>query len=89
MLAVAGKSADYVRFARRLREAREEAGLAQAQAARLGRGQSYVSKSESGGASRRRDRVEGVREALRRAAVLLHGLNAVRRERPCRAPRRA
>ena len=57
MFAVAGKSADYVRFARRLREAREEAGLSQAQAARrLGRGQSYVSKSESG--ARRVDVIE-------------------------------
>lgn len=56
-LLVAGKTAEYAAFARRLREAREEAGLSQEQAARrLGRGQSFVSKCESG--ERRVDVVE-------------------------------
>ena len=52
-----GKSAEYASFIRRLRAAREEAGLSQEQAARLlGRGQSFVSKCESG--QRRVDVVE-------------------------------
>lgn len=54
---VAGKSAEYLSFVRRLREARERAGLSQEHAARrLGRGQSFVSKCESG--ERRVDVVE-------------------------------
>ncbi len=55
--AVAGKSGEYAAFVRRLRGAREQAGLSQEEAARrLGRGQSFVSKCESG--ERRVDVVE-------------------------------
>jgi transcriptional regulator with XRE-family HTH domain len=56
-LLVAGKSVEYASFVRRLREARERSGLSQEEAARrLGRGQSFVSKCESG--ERRVDIVE-------------------------------
>jgi transcriptional regulator with XRE-family HTH domain len=55
------KNADYIRnykgFLRRLRQAREDAGLLQADVARkLGKPQSFVSKCESG--ERRTDVVE-------------------------------
>jgi transcriptional regulator with XRE-family HTH domain len=54
---VANRSTEYVRFRRRLRSAREQAGLSQAEAARrLGKGQAYVWKSEVG--ERRVDAVE-------------------------------
>ncbi len=54
---VAGKSVEYASFLRRLRRAREHAGLSQNEAARrLGRGQSFISKCESG--DRRVDIVE-------------------------------
>lgn len=51
------QSAEYARFRRRLRQARERAGLTQAETARrLKRGQAYVWKSEVG--ERRVDAVE-------------------------------
>lgn len=54
---MAQRSTEYVRFRRRLRLAREQAGLSQAEAARrLGKGQAYVWKSEVG--ERRVDAVE-------------------------------
>jgi hypothetical protein len=54
---VARRSPEYTRFLRRLRLAREEAGLSQAETARrLGKGQAYVWKSEVG--ERRVDAVE-------------------------------
>lgn len=54
---MARRSAEYGAFLRRLREARERAGLSQAETARrLGKPQSYVSKCESG--ERRVDVVE-------------------------------
>ncbi len=54
---MARRDVDYARFLRRLRAARERAGLSQAEAARrLGKGQSYVWKSEVG--ERRVDAVE-------------------------------
>ena len=55
-------SAEYHAFLQRLQQARNEAGLTQEQvAARLGRPQSYVSKSESG--ERRVDIIELARFA--------------------------
>jgi len=54
---VARRTAEYARFLRRLRLAREQAGLSQAETARrLGKGQAYVWKSEVG--ERRVDAVE-------------------------------
>ncbi len=54
---MARRTAEYSRFLRRLRLAREQAGLTQAETARrLGRGQAYVWKSEVG--ERRVDAVE-------------------------------
>jgi len=54
---VASRSVEYTRFLRRLRLARERAGLSQAETARrLGKGQAYVWKSEVG--ERRVDAVE-------------------------------
>jgi len=54
---VARNSADYASFLRRLRRAREDAGLSQTEVARrLGKPQSYVSKCESG--ERRVDVIE-------------------------------
>lgn len=54
---MARRSAEYAAFLRRLREARERAGLTQVEAARrLGKPQSFVSKCESG--ERRVDVVE-------------------------------
>ncbi len=54
---MASASAEYTRFLRRLRLARERAGLSQAETARrLGKGQAYVWKSEVG--ERRVDAVE-------------------------------
>jgi len=54
---MARRSADYTRFLRRLRLARENAGLTQAEAARrLGKRQAYVWKSEVG--ERRVDVIE-------------------------------
>src|SRR5437867_13326009 len=54
---MARRSTEYVQFLRRLRQARTEAGLSQAEAARrLGKPQSFVSKCESG--ERRVDYVE-------------------------------
>jgi transcriptional regulator with XRE-family HTH domain len=54
---VGRRSPDYTRFLRRLRAARERAGLTQAETARrLGKGQAYVWKSEVG--ERRVDAVE-------------------------------
>jgi transcriptional regulator with XRE-family HTH domain len=54
---VARRGADYARFLKRLRAAREKAGLSQAEAARrLGKGQAYVWKSEVG--ERRVDVIE-------------------------------
>lgn len=51
------RTAEYARFLKRLRLAREKAGLTQAEAARrLGKGQAYVWKSEVG--ERRVDAVE-------------------------------
>jgi transcriptional regulator with XRE-family HTH domain len=51
------RTAEYARFLRRLRLAREKAGLTQAEAARrLGKGQAYIWKSEVG--ERRVDAVE-------------------------------
>lgn len=54
---MARRSPEYARFLRRLRLAREKAGLSQAEVARrLGKGQAYVWKSEVG--ERRVDAVE-------------------------------
>jgi transcriptional regulator with XRE-family HTH domain len=54
---MARRSAEYARFLRRLRLAREKAGLTQREAAqRLGKSQAYVWKSEVG--ERRVDVVE-------------------------------
>ena len=54
---VARRSSEYARFLRRLRLARERAGLSQAEAARrLGKRQAYVWKSEVG--ERRVDVIE-------------------------------
>lgn len=54
---MARRTAEYARFLRRLRLAREQAGLTQAEVARrLGKGQAYVWKSEVG--ERRVDAVE-------------------------------
>ena len=54
---MARRTAEYARFLRRLRLAREQAGLSQAETARrLGKGQAYVWKSEVG--ERRVDAVE-------------------------------
>lgn len=54
---MARRTAEYARFLRRLRHAREQAGLSQAAAARrLGKGQSYIWKSEVG--ERRVDVIE-------------------------------
>jgi len=54
---MARHSAEYVAFRKRLKKAREKAGLSQAEAARrLGKPQSFVSKCESG--ERRVDFVE-------------------------------
>jgi transcriptional regulator with XRE-family HTH domain len=51
------RSAEYARFLRRLRAARERAGLTPAETARrLGKGQAYVWKSEVG--ERRVDAIE-------------------------------
>lgn len=55
--AMARRSAEYASFLKRLRGARERAGLTQAETARrLGKPQSYISKCESG--ERRVDVVE-------------------------------
>ena len=54
---MARRGAEYSRFLKRLRSARERAGLSQAEAARrLGKGQAYVWKSEVG--ERRVDVIE-------------------------------
>ncbi len=54
---MARNSADYAAFLRRLRRARQDAGLSQSEVARrLGKPQSYVSKCESG--ERRVDVIE-------------------------------
>ena len=54
---MARRNAEYARFLRRLRAARERAGLTQAETARrLGKGQAYVWKSEVG--ERRVDAIE-------------------------------
>lgn len=54
---MARRSADYTRFLRRLRLARQKAGLTQAEAARrLGKRQAYIWKSEVG--ERRVDVIE-------------------------------
>lgn len=54
---MARRGPEYSRFLRRLRAARERAGLSQAEAARrLGKGQAYVWKSEVG--ERRVDVIE-------------------------------
>jgi len=54
---VARNSSEYATFLRRLRRAREDAGLSQTEVARrLGKPQSYVSKCESG--ERRVDVIE-------------------------------
>lgn len=54
---MASRSADYVHFLRRLRQARVAAGLSQSEVAkRLGKPQSFVSKCESG--ERRVDVIE-------------------------------
>lgn len=54
---MARRGPEYDRFRKRLRSARERAGLSQAEAARrLGKGQAYVWKSEVG--ERRVDAIE-------------------------------
>lgn len=80
---------EYQRFLERLRAAREAAGLTQVEVARrLGRPQSYVSKSESG--ERRLDVVELAefaalyRRGLDYFVARLLGASRVKRSRPTR-----